>query len=144
MVILTNGNLKKTPVFSILSFLNTTKYPPSLLFVLMTMGLPLLFLGLVEGKGSRITNFFVVLGRVPLFFYVVHIYCIHLLGIVGVVLAGRKWTDMILTAKSFSTGSLADYGYGLPVVYLVWTLIVIFMFPLCNWYGEFKRANRSK
>jgi uncharacterized membrane protein len=135
---------QRTLLFSVFSFVNTTKYPPSLLFLLMTMGPALLFLHLTEGIENRVTRAFVIIGRVPLFFYVLHLYLIHLLAIGGVVYAGMAWRDMILTARTFSTASLADYGYNLKVVYAVWIIVVVLMFPLCKYYNEYKAKNRTK
>lgn len=133
-----------TFIFSILSFLKTTKYPPSLLFILMTIGPSLIFLYFIENVNNKITKYFVVIGRVPLFFYVIHIYLIHLLGIIGIVLTGGRWTDMILTGNSFMTKSLLSYGYDLYIVYLIMILVVLVLYPVCKRYNEYKINNRSK
>ena len=137
-------SMQETFTFSVLSFLNTTKYPPSLLYLLMTLGPSLLFLHWTETKTNKLTNFFVIIGRVPLFYYVLHLFLIHLLAMGGVMLAGRPWTDMILTAPSFMEGSLATYGYSLWVVYGVWILVVALLFPLSKWYQQYKMQNRHK
>lgn len=131
-------------VFSILSFLNTTKYPPSLLYILMTIGPSLIFLSLTENIRNKSVSFFVTFGRVPFFFYVIHIYVIHLLAIVGIIYAGRSWSDCILTGKSFVAESLSNYGFDLYVVYLIWILVTALMFPLSKWYNEYKTTNRGK
>ena len=135
---------QKSFIFSIMSFLNTTKYPPSLLFLLMTIGPSLIFIYLTENIRNKVTSFFVIFGRVPFFFYVMHVFVIHLLSLLGIIYAGRNFSNIVLTAKSFITESLADYGYSLYVVYLVWILVIIFMFPLCKWYNEYKANNRAK
>ena len=133
-----------TAVKSFLSFLKTTKYPPSLLFLLMTIGPSLLFLRAVEGARSRMAQAFVVVGRVPLFFYVVHIFLIHALAFAGLLYAGRSLSDMIITFDSFKTARLADYGYNLAVVYVTWVAVVVALYPLCRYYNDFKTSNRSK
>ena len=131
-------------VYSLLSFLNTTKYPPSLLYILMTIGPSLIFLSLTENINNRVVSFFVIFGRVPFFVYVIHIYVIHLFAMVGITYAGRSWRDYILTGKSFVSESLNNFGFDLYVVYLIWILVVALLFPLCKWYNEYKAANRQK
>ncbi len=130
--------------YSVLSFLNTTKYPPSLLYLLMTLGPSLLFLYWAEKKRNSLTNFFVIIGRVPLFYYVLHIFLIHLLAIGGVMFAGHPWTDMILTTDAFMSGNLATYGYSLGVVYGVWVLVIALLFPVSKWYQHYKMQNKDK
>jgi uncharacterized membrane protein len=131
-------------LFSIMSFINTTKYPPSLLFLLMTIGPSLIFLYLTEDLRGRVTRMFVIIGRVPLFFYIIHIYLVHLLAIGGIVYAGRSWTEMILDSNAWINASLIDYGYDLKVVYIVWAFVLLVLFPLCKWYNRYKSNNRSK
>lgn len=133
-----------TFMFSVLSFLKTNKYPPSLLYLLMTLGPAILFLYATEHKFNAITRFFVIIGRVPLFYYIMHIYLIHLLAIVGVMMAGHPWTDMLFTTQAFMEGKLANYGYNLWVVYGVWILVIALLFPVSKWYQEYKMQNRDK
>jgi len=134
-----------TVVYTILSFLNTTKYPASLLFLLMTLGPALVFLALTEGgKENRATQLILTFGRVSLFFYILHIYLIHLLALVAIELAGRSWIEWIITAQAFMRGSLADFGMELYVVYLVWVAILVGMYPLCKWYRTYKKAHPEK
>ena len=132
-------------LYTIMSFLNTSKYPPSLLYLLMTIGPAMLFLAFTEQWNGRLVNIFATYGRVPLFYYLVHIYLLHLLALLAAQLTGFRWTDMIIT-KTWVTGqeSLKGYGFGLPVVYLVWLLVVIGLYPLCKRYDEYKRMNRAK
>jgi uncharacterized membrane protein len=130
-----------TVVYSILSFLNTTKYPASLHFLLMTIGPALVFLALSESVKNRVAATVLVFGRVSLFFYLVHIYLIHLLALVSLELSGRSWTEWIITAQAFLSGSLADFGFDLYVVYLVWVLVIVAMYPLCRWYGVYKKGH---
>jgi uncharacterized membrane protein len=136
--------LQKNFLFSLMSFVNTTKYPPSLLFLLMTLGPSLLFLWATENIQNRLTKPLVVLGRVPLFFYIIHLYFIHLLAIPAVMLAGRPWQDIILTVQGFVTMRLADYGYGLGVVYVIWIIAVVSLYPVCKWYYNYKAHHRDR
>jgi uncharacterized membrane protein len=141
---MSSWEVQDTFIFSILSFLNTSKYPPSLLFILMTIGPSLIFLYFAENLKNKLSKSLIVIGRVPLFYYVIHIYVIHLLAIIGIVISGRNWTDMILTAKSFMTKSLISYGYDLYIVYLVWIVVVVSLYPFCKLYNDYKIKNKSK
>ncbi len=130
-----------TLVNSFLSFLNTTKYPTSLQFLLMTIGPALVFLALIEGVKNRITETVLTFGRVSLFFYLVHIYMIHLLALVALAISGWSWTEYIFTAEAYLSRNLADFGFDLYVVYLVWVLVMLVMYPLSGWYRTYKKGH---
>lgn len=132
---------QNTTVFTIMSFLNTTKYPPSLHFLLMTMGPALIFLSLSETALHRITTPIVVFGKVPFFFYVIHLYFIHTLAMLALVFAGRDWREYILSAAAISSGTLSNFGLGLEAVYFVWILVIASLYPLCRGYQKFKENN---
>jgi uncharacterized membrane protein len=133
-----------TLVNSILSFLNTTKYPMSLSYLLMTMGPALVFLALTEDVKIRgVANVILTFGGVPFFFYIVHIYLIHFLALLALVISGRSWTDYIITAKAYMDQTTANFGYPLYMVYLVWALVVLAMYPLCKWYRAYKKSHRE-
>lgn len=125
-------------VFTLISFLNTTKYPPSLQFILMTMGPALVFLALSEYARIKEANPFVVFGRVPFFFYVIHIYFIHALALPALEIAGWDWREYILSAERFLSGRLSSFGFGLEAVYAVWVVVVLALYPLCRWYHKFR------
>jgi uncharacterized membrane protein len=134
-----------SPLFTFLSFLNTSKYPPSLLFILMTLGPALLFLVFTENVNNKIVNVISVYGRVPLFFYVLHIYLIHLLALFAAnLLSGFNWSDMILKQPLWFTEHLRGYGFSLVIVYLVWAGVVLAFYPLCRWYDLYKRHHKEK
>jgi uncharacterized membrane protein len=133
-----------TPFFTFLSFLNTTKYPPSLLYTLMTLGPALLFLAFTEKPLNAFTQKLVVLGRVPMFFYIIHIYFIHLLGIIAIVLSGQPWHDMVLHTWVTANEQLRGYGYPLWVVYVLWLVVMVVLYPLCRKYDAYKKANRQQ
>jgi uncharacterized membrane protein len=135
---------QKTPVFTVLSFLNTTKYPPSLLYILMTLGPAMLFLAFAEKPLNRLSEKVVVFGRVPMFYYLLHIYLIHILAVIAAATSGFKWSDMVLTGWVSMNAQLKGYGYSLVFVYVLWILIIIGVYPLCKWYDNYKQANRSK
>jgi uncharacterized membrane protein len=139
---------QSSPVYTVLSFLNTTKYPPSLDFLLMTLGPVLLGLAWLDRPGLRPSNPLVVFGRVPLFYFVLHFYLAHL---VAVLLAFAKYGG---SARAFvfhllpSMGGPAAlfpprFGDDLWVAYLVWGMIVMALYPVCRWFGGIK-ARRSE
>ena len=134
---------QKNFIFTLLDFIDTTKYPPSLLFLLMTLGPSILFLSLLE-KTKLITksqSFFVVFGRVPLFYYLLHIPVIHLLA---VLVANATGVNPGFMFGSYPFFWKTDWGYSLFIIYLVWLVVVIGLYPLCHLYNNFKRKRKSK
>ena len=131
-------------VFSLLSFLNTTKYPPSLQFLLMTMGPALIFLSAVESLGTRLLKPVIVFGKVPFFFYIVHLYVIHALATLFLVYEGRDWHQYILSARGIMSGTLRSFGRDLPTVYIIWILVVLSLYPICRWYQNYRANNPTK
>jgi uncharacterized membrane protein len=132
---------QKNGLFTFLSFLNVNKYPPSLLFTLVTLGILLLVLAAAEGRDNRATRWLLVYGRVPLFYFIVHFYLIHLILILVDLAQGHPWATI-----DFSTNFGRPKGGGLPIggVYLVWGAVVLTMYPLSRWYGRYKAAHREK
>ena len=131
-------------ITTLLSFFSTTKYPPSLIFLLMTVGPSLLFLYIIENIKNKVTDFLVVFGRVPLFFYFLHVFVIHIAAIIGILIFGGNWEDMILTADVFMNSKLIDYGYPLYAVYLLWIGLIIFLYPFCKKYMVYKLSHKEK
>jgi uncharacterized membrane protein len=122
-----------------MSFFNTTKYPPSLSFLLMTLGPALILLALAERWRGRAIEFFVVFGRVPLFFYVIHIYAAHLAAVALGSAQGHPPSAMMVVFFNFPP----DYGVGLSGVYAIWIAVVAALFPLCLWFGRVKRRSKA-
>jgi uncharacterized membrane protein len=108
---------------TLLSFVNCEKYPPSLLFLMMTLGPALMLLAAFDQARGRFAQVLAMFGQVPFFFYVVHIYLIHALAIV---------TGFALTGVFAITPRL---GFSLPEVYLVWLLVLAMLFPICRWFA---------
>jgi uncharacterized membrane protein len=131
-------------VFSLMSFLNTTKYPPSLHFLLMTLGPALIFLSGIESFGDRLPSPVIVFGRVPFFFYIVHLYVIHALAMLLLIYEGRDWHGFILSARGIMSGALHNFGLSLRAVYLIWILLVTALYPLCKWYQIYRENHREK
>lgn len=131
-------------IFTLLSFLNTTKYPPSLHFLLMTMGPALVLLALIEPLGRRLAKPVIVFGRAPFFFYVLHLYIIHALAMLLLVYRGREASDYIFSAGNLVSGRLSDFGLSLEAVYVIWVIVVALLYPLCRWYQRYRESNLSK
>ena len=133
---------QRSGVYTFLSFMNLGKYPPSLLFSLATLGILLLILSAAEGRDNALTRFLLVYGRVPLFYFVVHIYLIHLLLLLTVTLQGYPWSS--LDFGPFRFGRPDHAGLSLGGVYLVWAAVVLALYPLCRWYGRYKARHKEK
>jgi len=132
---------QKSTAFTVLSFLNTNKYPPSLLFLLMTLGPALLFLWAVDGGTPQWLRPALVLGKVPMFYYLLHFPLIHLVA-VGVCYARygqAHWMFESPTIAQFPVTQPPGWGYSLPVVYLIWVSVVLALYPLCRWFADLKK-----
>lgn len=131
-------------VFTFLSFLNVSKYPPSLLYLLVTLGPAILFLALSEKLNGAFAQKFIVMGRVPLFFYLIHLYVIHIVALVAALLTGFDASDMVFNVWITDSPNLVGYGFSLPIVYLIWVVLVLALYPLCKWYDSYKLRNKSQ
>ncbi|MEH2337562.1 DUF1624 domain-containing protein [Nostoc sp.] len=127
---------------TILSFINCNKYPPSLLYLLITLGLAMLLLYLFEKQKWRIFKPLVVFDQVPLFFYIIHLWLIHLTAI---LLALPKYgLKAIIMPFIVSRLMPADYGYDLPIIYNIWIIMIILLYPLCSWFRNYKTKYPNK
>jgi len=135
---------QKNFIFSVLSFLNTTKYPPSFLYVLMTLGPALIFLAIAEKPLGKWAAKIRVIGRVPMFYYLSHYLLIHLLASFGAIISGYKFSDMVISDFVNKEPQLKGYGFNLLIVYLVWISVIFFLYPLCKKFDGFKRARQSE
>ena len=137
-------SIQKNTEFSVLSFLNVTKYPPSLLYTSITLGPALIFLALTEKPLNAFTKKIKVFGTVPMFYYLAHIFLIHLLAVGGAVILGYKWTDMILTGMVQHAPTLKGYGFNLITVYIVYVALILILYPLCKWFSRYKTMHQSQ
>jgi hypothetical protein len=130
-----------SPFRTFLSFLNCTKYPASLLYLLMTLGPALLALAICDRPLGPVGRRVVVFGRVPFFFYLLHIPLIHG-GAVLCDLVRFRWSPLAHNGPWFRPEDIPpDYGVGLPTVYLVWVGVVLALYWPCRWYAELKRRH---
>ena len=124
---------------TLVSFLNTLKYPPSLLYLMMTLGPALMFLSFVDQARGPVVRFFETIGRVPFFFYIVHIYLLHLMVLVVAAAQGRALGDF----QNVFFGYPPGWGFGLPMVYVLWVVAVALLYPMCRWFAGLKSRRRD-
>ena len=135
-------SIQKTGIMSLVSFLNATKNPPSLLYLCMTVGPASVVLSLLENVQNKFASILIVYGNVPLFYYILHIYLIRLLDIV------------VFFATGYNTGQIASpgqpfyfqpptFGFGLGGVYIMWLLVIALMYFPCRWYSKYKRTHHQ-
>ena len=136
---------QKSAFFTILSFLNTTKYPPSLLFLLMTLGPALLFLRAFDHRTPQFLRPALVYGKVPLFYYVLHFPLIHLIA-VAICYARYGhiyWMFQSPTLDQYPFTRPPGWGFSLPGVYAIWAFVVIAVYPACRWYAALKQRSSN-
>ena len=138
--------IKDTTTKTIISFFNVHKYPPSLAFLLITLGPAFLFLYGIETVKNKMTDFLLVFGRVPFFYYVLHIAVIHIGAIIGLLITGGNWKIMIFNQAAVAGigNPFEGYGYSLLTVYLIWIGIVALLYPICKRYMTYKLNNKNK
>ncbi|MDE3213707.1 MAG: DUF1624 domain-containing protein [Bacteroidota bacterium] len=137
---------QKNGVFTLLSFLNVHKYPPSLMYSCMTLGPAFLLLSLFEGIRNRFTRNIEIYGRVAFFYYVIHLYLLHTISVIFFFARGhslQEGAQMVPGLPRFYFLAARD-GYSLLVVYVIWISVVVALFPLCKWYDQYKRNHREK
>ncbi len=135
----TYDNLTQT----ILSFLNVDKYPPSLLFLCVTLGPALIFLSLFETINNKLTQAISVYGRVPFFYYILHFYFIHIICMFLFVNRGHHFNDELEMIFGMQFRYLVvGEGYSLGIVYLIWAFVVIALYPLCKWFSDLKQQRK--
>ncbi|MFZ6022950.1 MAG: DUF1624 domain-containing protein [Bacteroidota bacterium] len=132
---------QKDNTMTIISFFNVTKYPPSLLYLCMTLGPALLLLIWLEKVKAGWTNVVSVYGRVPMFYYLLHFFTIHVLCIIVFFATGRPISDIGAGNFAFRPN---DFGFSLPIVYLIWIAVVAGLYPLCKQYDKYKLNNKQK
>jgi uncharacterized membrane protein len=135
-------------MFTVLSFLNCTKYPGSLDFVLMTLGLAILVLAFYDRRVFSTTNPLIVFGRVPLFYFVLHFYFIHAFSaLMALVRYGHPALGFIFNPMPSMGGPVRlyppNFGYSLWVTYAVWIILLVVLYPLCRWYAGVKARSSS-
>ncbi len=129
---------QKNTTATIMSFFNVTKYPPSLLYICMTIGPGLILLAWLEKARASWTNIVVIYGRVPMFYYLLHFFVIHFLCMIVFFATGNT---MAQAASGMMLFRPNDFGFSLGVVYLIWIAIVAGLYPFCKWYSRYKATH---
>jgi uncharacterized membrane protein len=124
---------------TVIDFLNLTKYPPSLLYLMMTLGPAAILCAFADRISGVIKDALVMFGRVPFAFYVAHLYLIHLLSVLLGVSQGFSLHQMMTSSRFYPKG----FGVGLPEVYIVWALVVALLYPFCHWVAGVKARRRD-
>ena len=125
---------------TVLSFINCQKYPPSLTYLLITLGIAFLILYVFESTKKSVFKPLMVFGRVPLFFYILHIWLIHFSAI---LLALPKYGLKAVVLPYLSSSAMPDdYGYDLHHVYVLWLVMLAILYPICNWFANYKSKHK--
>ncbi len=133
---------QKTALFTVLSFLNVNKYPPSLLFLLMTLGPAMLFLRAVDGYTPKVLRPALTYGKVPLFYYVLHLSLIHLIAVAVCYAMNAGQVHWMFESPNLGAIPFTKppvWGLSLPVIYLWWMIVVAALYPLCRWFAALKQ-----
>lgn len=134
--------VQKDSVFTFLSFMNVTKYPPSLLFCLITLGIMFLLLAFAQQFQNGIKKVTLVYGKVPLFYFVVHFYVIHIITLIMLFAQGFDWSQFEFATGTFGRPKGAESGLPLWTIYLIWIFVVALLYKPCQWFGKYKSENK--
>ncbi|MEO8771031.1 MAG: heparan-alpha-glucosaminide N-acetyltransferase domain-containing protein [Ferruginibacter sp.] len=137
---------QKNSLLTFFSFMKVNKYPPSLLYLCITIGPALLLLAFVEKIKNSFTNIMAIYGRTAFFFYILHFYLIHIIA--AIVYFAKGQHDIAFAINSMKKiplmFAIPGEGFGLDVVYLIWALVVIALYPLCKKYDKYKSSHKEK
>jgi uncharacterized membrane protein len=133
-------SVQKNHIFTLMSFLNVSKYPPSLMYCCLTLSVGLFVLAVTENARGKLAAFFKVYGGVPFFYYVLHFYLIRLLTVVVFFAQGFK-TSQIITPNVPFLFVPPGMGFSLGVVYLLWLGIILTLYYPCRWFLNYKKTH---
>ncbi len=136
-------SVQKNATYTILSFLNVNKYPPSLLFTLVMLGIQFIILSIAEERKGVWMDRVSVYGKTPLFYFLVHFYLIHILMFLMLFCQGFHFQDLSFGPGQMGRPKGVPSGLGLGGIYLVWIGVVLVMYPLCRWYGRYKMTHKD-
>ncbi len=136
-------SFQKSALYTFLSFLNITKYPPSLLFCLITLGIMFLTLAFSERAKSKVSNIISVYGKVPMFYFLIHFFLIHVLLLAILFLQGFHWSQLDFATGTFGRPKNMESGLPLWAVYLIWAGVVMILYKPCKWYGKYKATHKQ-
>jgi len=136
---------QKNSTYTFLSFMNVLKYPPSLLYMLATIGPALIFLAFTDKLRNGFTRFVTVYGRVPFFYYILHFFLIHIFSAIAYLMRGHTFQEGSQPQKDLLIPQFIKpgEGYSLELVYLIWIGIVLLLYPLCKWFANYKQKHKD-
>ncbi len=137
--------IQKSDFQTFLSFMNVNKYPPSLAYMSVMIGIALLALAFLENIQNKISSIFRVFGRTAFFYYIIHFYMGHLVAMVLFFYNGHSYDDAIKGLQKIPfLFAIPGEGVGLGLVYLIWMLLILSLYPLCKWYDTYKTVHKEK
>jgi uncharacterized membrane protein len=136
---------KKNSLYSFLDFMDVQKYPPSLLYMCATIGCALIFLALIKNTSTRLAKIITIYGRVPFFYYILHFYILHSIAVIFYLARGHSMAEGMKGVPGLPLKfAIPGEGYDLGVVYAIWLIVVIALYPLCKWYDHYKTNHKEK
>jgi uncharacterized membrane protein len=135
--------VQKNNIFTFLSFFNVTKYPPSLLFCLITLGIMFLMLAFTGGVKNKFIEITSVYGKVPLFYFLVHFFLIHIIMIGVMLLQGFHWGQLDFASGNFGRPKGSESGLPLWAIYLIWICVVAVLYLPCVQYSKYKSTHKN-
>jgi uncharacterized membrane protein len=135
--------VQKTATLSVISFLNVTKYPCSLLYLSMTIGPGLIMLALTEHVKNKFTSLLIIYGNVPFFYYILHFFLIRGISVILFFASGFHTDQINVGTRPFYLFLPVGFGYSLPVVYLIWFLVVTILYFPCRWFSNYKKTHHD-
>lgn len=129
-------------LFTFLSFINITKYPPTLCFTLLTLSFTCIVLAVSDGVKNRLVSIVTVYGKVPLAYFIVHFLVLHCIMLVMMLMQGYHWADLNFQMQHGRPNGPS--GVELGGIYVVWITVVIALYPLCKLYGKYKAKHPEK
>jgi uncharacterized membrane protein len=137
-------SLQRNGFYTLMDFLNTTKYPPSLLYLCMTLGPALLILVPLEHFAGRMAEALRIIGRVPFFYYIVHFFLVHILAVITYSLIYGRYVDFLNMMANNNFNFPEEYSPQVWVVYVVWGVLLYPLYRMCKWYNTYKFSRTSK
>jgi uncharacterized membrane protein len=134
-------SVQKTTVLSIISFFNVTKYPPSLMYMCMTVGTALVVLATTEKISNKFASVLIIYGNVPFFYYICHWYLIKLINVIVFFASGYNAGQIATSHQQPPTFQPDDFGFGLGGVYLIWLIVISLLYFPCRWFSNYKRTH---
>lgn len=135
--------VQKSNMFNFLSFMNLTKYPPSLLFCLITLGIMFLMLAFADQAKNKLIKIISVYGKVPLFYFIVHFFMIHFILLAILLLQDFQWSQLEFASGTFGRPKGIESGLPLWAVYLIWITVVTALYKPCKWFGNYKATHKQ-